>query len=382
MRLTRKNINPFRDIGFDGMARKYDEKTGKYTYFGIQSKHHKSSIGMGKIGTFYIKQRSLFRKDKSSIGYLYHISKLSITLRHELKDAKACEGFVIINHNIEDEFEYSSITAEDEYSTTISEIDYILLPHQDENLNDLKSLKGKVLYNAICGSGKTVVCGHLLRHLLPKTIIVLAPLRITVENLYTRFPPFLEDYEILIVDSDNVGTTDENKIRNFLNNDKNKVIFTTFKSAKDILSDILEYPRDYQYIIIDECHNVTPKKVKLIEFINRFENGLGLTATPYNNIDQVINFDGRVTYSFTEGIEQGVICDYQIWLPLITDEEDLPIEVKDLPEDLTKKSLFLSNSMLQTGSRKCIVYCANIQECNDFANILPTGIRKISRIRM
>ena len=45
---------------------------------------------------------------------------------------------------------------------------------------------------------------------------------------------------------------------------------------------------------------------------------------------------------------------------------EIPVELKDLNEELTKKSMFLMNGMLQTGSRRCIVYLSRVEECEEF----------------
>jgi len=45
---------------------------------------------------------------------------------------------------------------------------------------------------------------------------------------------------------------------------------------------------------------------------------------------------------------------------------DVPTELQELDYDLTIKCLFLISGMLETGSRKCIVYCGCIEECDAF----------------
>ena len=394
-------INHFRDLGLDGLAREY--VNDQIIYHGIQSKFHKSPIHSNKLGTFQNRIRSLFRKNKLSQGYLYHTSRLTGELQDSLRESECVDGFIINheklseflsnncdslsiceNHSIkiineiddedfendsdidynEEQEDYSNLPDFFEEISNINDEDFIpenernLFIHQIHNYEKLISLKGKILYSAICGSGKTLVCGHVLNHFRPNLIVVLAPLRITVENLYKRLPLFLENYKVKIVDCDIIGTTDENEIQEFLESENKKIIFTTYKSAREILSKILTFPRDYEYIVVDECHNVTPNKPNLIEFINKFKNGLCLTATPYENIEEVINFDNRVTFSFADGIKHDVICDYHVWLPLMlkdensNDIEKIPEEIQHLENDLTQKALFLANGMLHTGSRK------------------------------
>lgn len=89
----------------------------------------------------------------------------------------------------------------------------------------------------------------------PKIIIVIAPLKISVDNLRNNF--HLDNYNNLKVDSDYGGTTNEIEVKAFLDdnirNNNNIVIYSTYKSAKNILNKLMTKDQyENALLVVDE----------------------------------------------------------------------------------------------------------------------------------
>ena len=182
-----------------------------------------------------------------------------------------------------------------------------------------------------CRMGKTVISGHIVREKAPHTLIVIAPLKISVENLFDRLCCFLPSYECLKADSDVDGVLDKSIIQMFLNKEVNKVIYTTFKSATEVLSTLtIDYKSTF--ILVDEAHNAT---IDLIEFINKFANGLIMSATLPEEILEMVKINKIYRIPFSRGIKEGYIVDYTLWVPhLKKDAEGTSVDI-DIPEEFS-----------------------------------------------
>jgi DNA gyrase inhibitor GyrI len=197
------------------------------------------------------------------------------------------------------------------------------------------------------------------------------------------------------VDSDTDGTTDQKDIRQFLEQEGKKVIYSTFDSARDILSTMI-YPHSDDsdqedgdddrkedgiydpretYLLVDECHNMTGD---LIDYVKQFSRALLLSATIPEELYDALPIHRIVRIPFSKGIEGNYLVDYTLWLPqLLTKEDgstevdtDIPIEFSHHSRDLTAKALYLAVGMLKTGARRCIAYMRTQQECYEFMPIL------------
>ena len=85
---------------------------------------------------------------------------------------------------------------------------------------------------------------------------------------------------------------------------------------------------------------------------------------------------GEVDYSFPMGkaIEEGYICDYMVYVPTMAIKQDTGIDdviqelnVKEFDKQYNKeilvKARFIVRGCMGTGSRKCIIYCIDQEEC-------------------
>ena len=347
-----KKGNRLKDYGLDGVA-----KTGD-VYYGLQAKLYRDkSVCASDIGSFLAVQMSLTLYNPLSKGYLYTTSKLQLDL----------QGLVLnpsypIRHVLH-KWEYPDGRTQRTY--TKRECDYPLRDYQEDSIKQLDKDGINVLIKP-CGMGKTITSGHVIKRKNPTLIIAMAPLKISVENLQERLTCFLPNHKQLLVDSE--GTTDIIEITTFLSTEGLKIIYTTFKSAIDVLSKI-EFKCDY--ILGDEIHNANEE---LCEFINRFSNGLIMSAAIPEEIVNLIDINHTVHIPFSQGIRDGYIVDYTLCLPHLNAngvDVDIPVEFSDdLTDDLTAKAFYNACCMLKTGSRRCIVYLGSQEDCDRYGTII------------
>lgn len=238
-------------------------------------------------------------------------------------------------------------------------------------------------------------------------IFIFTPLIAQVNQLAERIRDFLPSYNILIVDSDKNGTRNIDQVIKCMN--ENCIIISTYASAKLIISQLFTKTIDsdsvtddeedvedvdYTYVpkfdlsnsllIVDEVHNLINDE-DLISLVKGFPNTLLMTATPPSRIEEIIDCTILYHYPMYQAIKDGLICDYNIYLPLLENKEDkkmmdMPMELIGVDELLSMKALFLIHGMLQTGSRRCIAYLSSIEECEKFITVLHTVKNKYHAI--
>ena len=81
-----------------------------------------------------------------------------------------------------------------------------------------------------------------------------------------------------------------------------------------------------EYLVIDEVHNA----LNMSEFVNKFDQGLFMSATIPEELYEVFDDANRVyKYGISEAIKNGYICDYQVSLPYITGHNNEELELSD-----------------------------------------------------
>ena len=368
----KEGTNPHKDYGLDGLSMDSDK-----TYHGLQAKYFLTNkVSANDIGTFQSVTRRLNKKNPLSKGYLYTSSSLEATLAEDIK----CIGDIIHEKVL---FEPEDKRTTRHQKKVVEEINLPLRQYQKDALESLKEEReGIATLSLFCGGGKTLIAGHYLSELKPKIIVMIAPLKISVDNLYQRMESFFNGYEHLVIDSDSGNTTDADLVKEKLDLDKPIVLYTTFASAVNVLSKIFDEDEELfedSFCLVDECHNIV-NNTELCEFISRFYDGLLMSATIPEELYEVIECEPVYEYGMAEAIKEGYCVNYNVWLPLVVKkEESNSIEI-DIPEefeksDLCAKVLFLVNGMLQTGSKRCIIYLRNTDECAAF-NKLFTKVCK------
>jgi superfamily II DNA or RNA helicase len=367
----REGINRLKDYGADGISRRKDE-TGNYIYDLIQAKYYISrKVTAGDIGTFLATTINLMIKEPKSKGYIYSSSPLQI----DLADCVANPAYPI--RHILLPWKHPDGRTLKKVIEVSEERD---LPLRDYQKNVLKALpkNGINALNIPCRMGKTLLLGHHLLSVVPQRIILIAPLKVSVQNLKNRLTSFLPHHSSLLVDSDTDGTTNYEEVERFLKTNTQVIIYSTFDSALNILNRITEVSPEllkYGFIGVDEVHNVNNE---LCEFINKFKTGLVMSATMPEELLEQLHINERIYISFSDGINGGWITDYNLWVPYLTKKEDdttfvdvdIPNDFKSYNVHLSAKGMYLATVMLQTGSRRCIAYLNSQEECDQFMEII------------
>ena len=136
--------------------------------------------------------------------------------------------------------------------------------------------------------------------------------------------------------------------------------------------------------IIDEFHNLSGKDLTLattpiFKILHSDFKILSLSATPrvfdLENHSAESDYDalfGPKAYSMkmSEAINKGIITDYQVFCPLITEEGDdevkAELSVDVIDDQMLARAVFLCKGMLEYGARKCIVYLTTKEEVKEF----------------
>lgn len=130
--------------------------------------------------------------------------------------------------------------------------------------------KKKTLEVLPTGSGKSIIIAHIVKELAGK-VLVLQPSKELLEQNYAKYANTIQNHPELVsagIYSASVGVKE-----------RKRVTFATIGS-------IYKKPylfKDVEAVIIDECHNVPPKKNSMYRKFLKEINAhvLGLTATPY-----------------------------------------------------------------------------------------------------
>ena len=253
----------------------------------------------------------------------------------------------------------------------VKDCDLMLRDYQENALHELHEQDGINALHIPCRMGKTLIAGHVIRSRQPRLLVVMAPLKISVQNLRDihRLPSFLPTYKSILVDSDAEGTTDRNTVIAFLRTKGPHVIYTTYESALHIVATIPGI--EEAYLLVDEVHNVTAADC---EFIKRFSNGLVMSATLPEELGEELNIQNIVKVPFAQGIREGYLTDYNIWLPFLTRNQegetsvavDIPHTFQRDDQTLIAQALYLATVMLKTDARRCIVYLTRQEDCERF----------------
>jgi superfamily II DNA or RNA helicase len=369
LRLNRKRnnklnkINAIQEYGLDGVAVEIIDN--KKVYHALQMKLWDNTLRGHDLGTFWqVLLCRMFVKNVNSKGYLYHSCKLENNVKDDIENHDRLISDKITNF-------YENIKLEKTQNKKI------LRDYQTEAITNLnKKWKGIKSLILPCGTGKTFIVCKYLEDKSYKNIFIFSPLRMHAKQFLNQIKEHLPKYNSLLADCD--GNLDINDIKKILN--KKSIISTTFKSAKETLSELFNDKLNIEnsILIIDEAHNLINDD-ELNNIIKKFNKVVLVTATPPTQLNEKFESKNIFKYSMHDAIKNKYICDYNIYLPLIVNEKvsiDKPNELSKLDDDLCKKGLFIINGMLKTGSKKCIVYLSSIEECILFNKIIKEIMEK------
>lgn len=361
----------YSDYGMDFLSKDTEGK-----YHAGQAKHYtKNRVSANDIGTFL----SLLLMRIPNTGYLYTSGPIVVNLNEDILNSAESK---LVHHRL-------PFIRQEEAKVITDETTYPLRPYQEEAIKailrrneDVDSDDDDCNHNRkalelFCGGGKTIIAGHVLKQSSYDIIVCIAPLKVSVEQLKTRLIRFLPAYTSLLVDSDEGGVTDIDIVKKTIQErTKSIIVFSTYKSAEHVLTEVFQEVTEDMFLLVDEVHNMMNNE-SLCAFANSFHNSLLLSATIPEELYDVLSVDKCYSYGMCDAIKNKYCCDYQVYLPYIdtetnTIETDIPCEISQYDKSLAAKAMFLATGMLQTGSRRCIVYLADQAECDAFLGVMNT----------
>jgi superfamily II DNA or RNA helicase len=295
------------------------------------------------------------------IGYVYYTSKLSENIKSLPTNKRIIyvkkeyiESIPIIEDNKINPYDYQS-EAQKEFNNKFVDRGIISMP---------------------CGTGKTLIsylCSN--KH---KQVIFISPLRQFAKQNLDKFIEYGYTNNTLLIDSD--GERDTKQIKKFIKSNESFLFSSTFCSI-DVIYKSLKYMKDPLFII-DEFHNlsknnVTDENDDFYKLLHGDSKILFVSATPriYELEDEDYELDlfGPTIYSmsFTEAFDKKYITDYKIWLPSIHEDNqqlDEVLSIYQIDSTIKAKCKYLYQCLLNNGSRKCIIYCLDIEEINSMIN--------------
>ena len=373
----RFELNKLQDLGIDLVGLK---KNG--TYVIIQCKFYSDNIDKNSMAGFHTYFLDCIKTNPNIEGKAY----ITHELAPNLKKITRRNG---IEYIIKEYVKNNLIENSNNSNNILNPRNYQL-----DAVNILKT-KHRAILAMACGLGKTLV-GILLSK-LHDIIIVFSPLKEYVEQNKIKFEQQIgNDYKTLIIDCDYIR--DSKIILEFIKNNKKCCLFITYKSCDIALEIIKKYPNTF--VIIDEFHNLSyndavkynssikNEQTNINKLIyNKNTKILFISATPRilgnetesDNIDIDENIFGKIEYSYSMGkaIKDKLISDYEIIVPSITLKQSNGISEilnmmtnKKYNENLIIKARFILKGIIETGSKKCIIYLQNQNEAKEFNNIL------------
>jgi superfamily II DNA or RNA helicase len=365
-RLLRKDEeykNSITDTGCDILLKsKKDEK-----YYIVQCKNYdsKNYVRLSDLAGFYMMMHHYQLE-----GMLYFTSKLS---RH-ITDQKQTPTIQYIKKV------FLEITQKENFNNLLSSpFDYQIEAYQ--TLKKCFTEQNRAILQLPCGLGKTLI--SMMIGLDYEQIVILSPLKQYCFQNLERYKAELryKDYNGLIIDSDE--TRDIDYITQFIKDNKKIILSVCYKSC-DVLYEVLDKLNNY-IIIVDEFHNISKN-----EIIGLNSNGMNqvllsdskimfMSATPriYEIDDEDLSDEifGSIEYSYNMGdaIKTKKICDYEVFVPDITLNNNIFIEdiqkevdIHTISNEIVIKCNYLLRGMLETGARKCILYTRTHQEALAF----------------
>lgn len=299
---------------------------------------------------------------KDLAGFSFLLAFSHIQLKGLIISNTNLSDRIIFKLNHIDKIKYIKLNYEDTIINEINNNQIVPRDYQLEVVNKFVDINIGII-QLPCGMGKTFISTLIAKNF--NNIIILSPLRTYATQLYDVFNSQFPEYECNLISMD--GERDINVLKT---NFKKKNIFSSSFCSTDIVVQLLPLLTN-TILIVDEFHNLslnnlTNKKDNMNKILNHnFDKKIFLSATPkiYNKINdeeydelEANNFEnilGKVeyTYSFSEAIKNKYINDYRFIIPNVEEEKDL--------------NDFIYSNMLYYGYKKCIVYCKNIEECEN-----------------
>jgi superfamily II DNA or RNA helicase len=358
-RLQRKtnNINKLEDIGTDIIYINQNDECNI-----VQCKNYTKSIKIEDLSGFFF----IMCNHIDKVGEIYYTNKLSkkILLEYENNDRiKLIKKEFIQDNKVIDiikpyDYQNKIIKLAEEY-------------YKNNNTG---------IINCPCGVGKTLISCYIAMNY--KIVIMITPLKQYAKQNCDRFKIYENDRKSLLIDSDGIRCITE--INEFIkNNSESKILLSVTYKSCDIICQIIDKLENV-FIIFDEFHNFSYNNIydeenaiyKLINSESDNIKKLYLSATPRiyeledNNDIDVNEIFGDYIYkmSFNEAIENKYISDYELYLPIFSNDSISNEEINNLNilQDYLLKLQFLIEAIKMCGNLKIIVYVRTHEEIDTF----------------
>jgi predicted helicase len=307
--------------------------------------------------------------------------------------------------------------------------------HQAEALQAISTVetgeRGRVIM--ACGTGKTLVQLWAHEQLESHRTLVLVPSLFLVAQVMQEWTANrVRPFEFLAVCSDEtvvskqadsfvsnvseVGvpvTTDPERIREFLDGDGDRVIFSTYQSSARIAEALIDTPLRFDLVLADEAHQLAghPSRdfsVMLHDDLIPADRRLFFTATPryYTGKStrssgesdlEVASMDNEAVFgpevhrlSFGEAIRRDLLSDYQVVVVGITDRQAYElasegsfVEFANNQTDARSlaRQIGLAKAMHDYNLQRVISFHSRVKMAQQFATNLPEVISKLPTAR-
>ena len=323
----------------------------------VQCKNYTGTITLNKLAGFY----DLILSTKLN-GELYYTSTLSEPITRYKKDKINFINFPFIDKN-----------------TNIIQNVYLKLNPYDYQVEAYDKLKNKQrsILQLPCGMGKTLIAIMWAKQF--DVVVIFSPLKQHAQQNLERFKNELDDYDqYILVDSD--GMRDIRQLIPKLIN--KKIIFSVTYKSIDIINKLKLFGN--VGVVIDEFHNLTYDNITnendlFYKFFTKDNSYLFVSATPrlFDNNDEYIEvkeITGNIEYKYEFGkaIQEGYICDYDVFVPDVTIKKEQELDdvykqlkiTDSLNVDHDIKAHFLIRCMEENGHSKCIIYSKDVEDAN------------------
>ena len=271
-------------------------------------------------------------------------------------------------------------------------------------ITNLKTKSSRVSISHCCRSGKSLTAVTLHKSLKSRSSVVFLPNLNLVEQTIHDWIPNLQNTKVLVVCSDKTTSgevvSSPEDIKEFIQEcaDSKFVIFCTYDSSKKICQALQSLNNfAFDFLVADEAHRASGVNLKKSKFIHyddciRATNRLYMTATPkviseqlqdqlhessnvFSMDDESIFGEQVHTYSFKEGIEDGILSDYKIIALGCKNPSDVNILEDAKDEDHqhiieTAKLKALKKALLKHKIDHCITFHSSVKKALFFKNEL------------
>lgn len=304
-------------------------------------------------------------------------------------------------------------------------------PYQVEALVNIRSHleshdRGSVVM--ACGTGKTLVALWAVEQSNAKSILVLLPSLTLLQQTLSEWSAhnsWGKDFSYLCVCSDpqvdlkndeiEIDTTDvpfkidtdPEIVKSYLTQDngKIKIVFSTYQSSQ-VVSQATKDQFSFDIGVFDEAHKTTGAAEGRFALALKDENisikkRLFFTATPKHYDIRKRNKDGEFkfvsmddesvygsrahTLSFSQAVDQGIICPYKVVVTLIDKQQVDDFALKNgitliegdaIAAKWVASQVAISSAVKHTNAKKIITFHSRVKTASDFASDEIYGIKK------